>query len=85
MKRNGPEQKLPGLEYTQKQLFWISAANTWCERRRPESLKLQVLNGYHSPGRYRVLGPFRNIKYFAKDFNCPLGSPMNPENKCEVW
>lgn len=85
VQRNGNEQGLPGLNYTPKQLFWISAANTWCSKSRPQSLKLQVLNGFHSPARYRIIGPFRNSEYFAKDFSCPVGSNMNPEHKCQVW
>lgn len=85
MKRNGEEQKLPGLNFTPKQLFWISAGNTWCAKTRAEALKLQALNGNHSPARFRVNGPLRNSKYFAKDFKCPVGSPMNPVKKCEVW
>lgn len=27
---NGEEKKLPGLNYTTNQLFWISAAQSWC-------------------------------------------------------
>lgn len=85
VKRNGMEQKLPGLKFTPKQLFWISAGNTWCTKTRPEALKLQVLNGYHAPANFRINGPFSNSKFFANDFKCPVGSPMNPEKKCEVW
>ncbi|KAK4879936.1 hypothetical protein RN001_008082 [Aquatica leii] len=84
-KRNGPEPKLPGLNYTPQQMFWISAANTWCSVYRPETLKLRVLTGYHSPGNFRVLGPLSNQDQFAQDFNCPLGSTMNPRHKCRVW
>jgi neprilysin len=35
---NGPEPKLPGLNYTTNQLFWISAAQTWCSVYRPGNL-----------------------------------------------
>lgn len=27
---NGAQPKLPGLNFTNKQMFWISAAQTWC-------------------------------------------------------
>ncbi|GLV37814.1 Neprilysin 2 [Carabus blaptoides fortunei] len=85
VERNSAEQKLPGLPYTPQQMFWISAANTWCSKYRPESLKLRVTTGYHSPGQFRVLGPMSNLEEFAKDFSCPVGSKMNPKHKCKVW
>lgn len=79
------EPQLPGLNYTPQQLFWISAANTWCEKARPEIEKLQVMNGYHSPQYYRVLVPMINSAHFSKDFHCPIGSPMNPKyGKCHL-
>ena len=34
---------------------------------------------------FRVLGPMSNSKYFADAFNCPVGSPMNPSEKCAIW
>ncbi|XP_043263785.1 neprilysin-2 isoform X2 [Colletes gigas] len=85
VRRNNPEQRLPGLSYTPEQLFWISAANTWCSKYRPEAMKLRITTGFHSPGKFRVLGPLSNMEEFAKDFKCPLGSKMNPEKKCAVW
>lgn len=30
VKKHGVEAKLPGLEFTQNQLFWIAAGQTWC-------------------------------------------------------
>ncbi len=80
------EQLLPGLQrYSQRQLFWVSAANVWCAKYRDKALKLRVLTGVHSPDKFRVRGPFSNMKEFAVDFSCPPGSPMNPEHKCQVW
>ncbi|KAK6639892.1 hypothetical protein RUM43_008167 [Polyplax serrata] len=83
--RHGEEPMLPGLPYTPKQLFWISAANTWCCKYRPEALKIRIITGVHSPGMFRTNGPLSNMPEFSKDFKCPLGSKMNPVKKCLVW
>lgn len=82
---NGPEPALPGLKYTPKQLFWISAANIWCGKYRPEVLKLRVQVGSHSPAQFRVVGTVSNLEEFAETFNCPHGSPMRPLHRCSVW
>lgn len=83
---HGNEKSLPGLEsFTPEQMFWISAAQVYCSVERTEALKMAVITDEHSPKQFRVLGPFKNMKYFSEDFNCPLGSDMNPVHKCEVW
>ena len=85
MEDNGPEPVLPALGYSQRQLFWLSGASVWCSVYRPAALKNQVLTDPHSPAVYRVNGPFSNSPQFAEDWNCPVGSPMNPAKKCSVW
>ncbi|XP_008202483.2 neprilysin-2 [Nasonia vitripennis] len=84
-KKNGVEPRLPGLHYTSQQMFWINAANVYCSKFRPEALKSRIITGVHSPGEFRVKGPMSNNPEFAKDFDCPLGSNMNPVKKCTVW
>ncbi|XP_057330914.1 neprilysin-2-like [Microplitis mediator] len=80
-----PEPNLPGLPYTPRQMFWISAANTWCSVIRPKALILRIITDSHSPEEFRILGSLSNRPEFAEDFQCPLGSKMNPKDKCAVW
>ena len=41
------EPKLPGLDLSPEQLFFISFARTWCTKTRPETLMVQVLTNPH--------------------------------------
>lgn len=85
LRQNIPEPKLPGLFYTSRQMFWISAANAWCEKSRPQYLMQRIIRNYHTIYEYRIIGSFSNMPEFAIDFNCPVGTNMNPPNKCTVW
>ncbi|KPM02741.1 membrane metallo-endopeptidase-like protein 1-like protein [Sarcoptes scabiei] len=82
---HGPEPYLPGLNYTPEQMFWISAASVWCGKYRPETLKLYVQTGSHSPARFRVTGVVQNSKEFSRVFGCSTGTAMNQDKKCAVW
>ena len=62
-----------------------SIVQVWCIKYRDAALKEHIETAPHAPGRFRILGPLSNNDAFAKDFNCPLGSGMNPRKKCEVW
>ena len=39
----------------------------------------------HPPSELRVRAAISNSAAFGSAFSCPLGSPMNPENKCDIW
>ncbi|XP_058793418.1 neprilysin-2-like [Phymastichus coffea] len=82
---NTTEPCLKGFNYTPQQMFWISAASNWCRKEKLESLRDNVSQDIHSPAMARVTLSFSNIKEFADDFKCPLGSGMNPVKKCVVW
>merc|ERR1712079_671394 len=82
----GEKPRLPGLQkYSPHQMFWISAANTWCSKYRNKALEKRIKTGVHSPGMFRVQGPFSNSREFSSDFQCAAGTRMNPVKKCEVW
>ncbi|RWS03114.1 neprilysin-2-like protein, partial [Dinothrombium tinctorium] len=87
MKHPERDLKLPYKmsKFTRDQLFFISYANTWCGNYSRESLIHALKNDEHSPASARVIIPLRNNKAFAKTFNCPINSPMNPEKKCKLW
>lgn len=58
----------------------------WCEATiDSEVAEERAKMDEHSPGRLRVIGSVSNSEDFAKAFNCPVGSAMNPERKCNIW
>nr|XP_031844409.1 neprilysin-4-like isoform X1 [Nomia melanderi] len=79
------DETLPGLNATGKQLFFLNFAQVWCGSMRPEATRNKLKTTVHSPGKFRVIGTLSNSKDFSEVFNCPLGAPMNPVNKCSVW
>jgi membrane metallo-endopeptidase-like protein 1 len=81
----GEEPELPGMNLTHDQLFFLNYAQIWCGSMRPEDALTKIRSSVHSPGPIRVLGPLSNSWDFARAYSCPLGSPMNPRNKCSVW
>ncbi|XP_035215271.1 neprilysin-2-like, partial [Stegodyphus dumicola] len=85
LRDNGREPVLLGLKYTQNQLFWISAASNLCMKFSTVAEAQRLEMDYHSPAQFRVIGAISNVPEFARDFNCPPDSPMNPKNKCRVW
>lgn len=79
-------ETLPELNFTNTQLFFIYFAQSRCwaqagEEPAPLGMPLQQ----HTPQRWDVNGPLSNSDEFAREFGCPLGSPMNSGNKCLIY
>jgi len=71
--------------FTPEQRFFLGFGRVWCEKQRPEFLRMQVSTNSHSPGKYRVDGVVQNMPEFQKAWGCKAGQPMVAENACHVW
>jgi putative endopeptidase len=71
--------------FTAEQRFFLGFGRVWCEKQRPEYLRMQVSTNPHSPGKYRVDGVVQNMPEFQKAWGCKAGQPMVAENACHVW
>ncbi|XP_023795263.1 kell blood group glycoprotein isoform X2 [Cyanistes caeruleus] len=79
------EKDLPKIGLSHDQLFYLSFAHAMCGYQDPEMLQSSLNTDPHSPLPLRVSGPVSNSQDFSKSFQCPSGSPMNPDNKCRIW
>ena len=80
---NGREPEVAG--FTNEQLFFIGSAQSWCSLVTDELQEQYLVTDPHSPAKFRMNGSVVNFPAFAEAFECPVGSPMNPESRCEVW
>jgi len=67
-------------------LFFVSFGQLWCSKARRNSGFTHFQHkDPHPPGPFRTNAAVSQNPDFAKAFRCPLGSAMNPINKCQVW
>ncbi|XP_073820338.1 membrane metallo-endopeptidase-like 1 [Musca autumnalis] len=72
------------IHYTNSQLFFVCYAQIWCSN-YAEAYIANQLADTHTPNQLRDIGPLANFDEFAKAFNCPMGTYMNPANKCMIY
>jgi len=79
--------RLPGLDFNDEQLFFLSFARVWAYLVRPATAVSRVRTDPHAPNYFRVMGTLKNFKPFHEAFKCKSGTPMNPpkEEQCELW
>ncbi|ODQ51979.1 zincin [Saitoella complicata NRRL Y-17804] len=80
LKRKDRDQKLPGIDLTPEQLFYVSFSRFWCGKARPAQAVQQVRTDEHSPRNVRVLAAVANSPEFAKAFGCKKN-----KDRCELW
>jgi len=80
-----PDAKLPGLNLSQEQLFFLAFAQVWCVHETDSYRQQAIRTDVHTYSPYRVRGTVSNMPEFADAYNCPAGAAMNPHHKCSVW
>jgi putative endopeptidase len=71
--------------FTEDQQFFLSFAQAWCQKAKPEYVKRQVVVDPHSPAHWRVDGALSATPDFAKAWSCKAGKKMLPKQQCVVW
>jgi predicted metalloendopeptidase len=73
--------------FSPEQRFYLSWAEVWREKDRPEAEREQILGDPHPIARYRVNGTLSDEVTFYRAFDVAPGSPMwKPEGKrCRIW
>ncbi|BFZ14198.1 hypothetical protein BsWGS_17238 [Bradybaena similaris] len=69
--------------FTNDQLFFVRAAQLLCTTEHETLVK--IYEGNPPATEFSVNLPLMNSKDFAYVFDCPCRSPMNPDDKCELW
>jgi putative endopeptidase len=83
---NGAEA--PVLEGTTGlQRFFMGRAQHRKQLQREQALRNQVMTGPHSPARYRINGPARNMDAWYEAFNVQPGDALYlpPEERVTIW
>jgi putative endopeptidase len=83
--QKGPQRLPPKSEFSEDQIFFLSAAQSWCDKRRPEYARLLATVDPHSPPEFRVNGSLSNLTEFAAAFKCQPTDKMVQKNRCVVW
>jgi putative endopeptidase len=80
-----PAPVIDGL--TGDQRFFLAFAQAWRGEQRDDAIKTQVASDPHSPRRYRVIGPTRNLDAWYQAFNVQPDSKfyIPPEKRVRIW
>lgn len=81
-------KKAPVLDgFTGDQRFFLSWAQVWRSLYRDEQLRTLVMSNPHSPPKFRVNGPVRNLDAWYSAFHVEAGDRLYlpPEDRVRIW
>jgi putative endopeptidase len=72
---------------TGDQRFFLAFAQAWRGKQRDDAIKTQVASDPHSPRRYRVIGPLRNLDAWYAAFGIGPDSKfyIAPDKRVRIW
>jgi len=72
---------------TGDQRFFLAYAQAWRGEQRDDAIKTQVASDPHSPRRYRIIGPLRNLDAWYNAFKIDPKSKfyIPPEKRVRLW
>ena len=80
-----PAPVIDGL--TGDQRFFLSYAQFWRAKQRPDAIKAQVASDPHTPSEFRIIGPLRNVDAWYDSFDVKAGGKytLAPEQRVRIW
>ncbi|XP_057336235.1 neprilysin-2-like [Microplitis mediator] len=83
--QSGLEMNLPELSYTSGQLFWISYMESLCSANDDQDQPQTADSNNFTFLENLIMKILSNVPEISADFQCPVGSNINPEDKCTWW
>lgn len=82
---SGKEELIDG--FTPEQRFFLAYAHLWAQNIRDKEIVRRTKEDVHSLGRFRVIGPLRNLPEFHQAFNVKEGDYMflNVADRAVIW
>ena len=73
--------------FTPEQRFYLAYAHVWAQNIRDKEILRRTKEDPHSLGKYRVVGPLKNVPEFHAAFNVKPGQPMYLEEayRAKIW
>jgi putative endopeptidase len=79
-----PAPVLDGLSGDQR--FFLAYAQAWRSKQRDDSVRSQIASDPHSPSKFRVIGPLRNVDAWYTTFDVTNGKYfLKPDERTRIW
>jgi putative endopeptidase len=79
-----PAPVVDGLSGDQR--FFLGFAQAWRSKERDDSMKAQMASDPHTPDKYRIIGPLRNVDAWYAAFDVKSGKYfLQPAERTRIW